>query len=275
MRERLDCALFQTCCTAELLNGLPGVHANGRMYIHAVGPPQDVALAESSLYIANLGPALRRFDVCLMPVAESNLAWARMTLAASRGMLGTPVLAVVYNLRAAALYDLLMLGVSDFHAAPVCFDGLRVRIEHMLDKGRYSVLQNGLPRQAATAVSETAGRYVDQASRTDQDAVGTAGNDILDNILSLDGDEIDAYATASASRCATTRESFRVAKGRVIERFERAYITAALGRHSGNIAMAARAAQKHRRAFWALMQKHCIDAAPYRELPPGKDLPGG
>ena len=30
------------------------------------------------------------------------------------------------------------------------------------------------------------------------------------------------------------------------------------------VARAARASSKHRRAFWALMRKHGIDAAPYR-----------
>src|SRR3546814_12809630 len=83
------------------------------------------------------------------------------------------------------------------------------------------------------------------------------------SILERSGLELEAFAIASASRCATTKESFRAAKSQVIERFERAYIKAALGRHSGNIAMAARAAQTHRRAFWALMRKNDIDATPF------------
>ena len=275
MRERLDCALFETHCTMTLSEGLSGMHANGRLHIQPVGPPQDVAVAESSLYVASLGHTLRRFDVCLIPVAESNLAWVRMTLAAARGALGTPVLAVVYNVRAAALYDLLMLGMADFHPGPVCFDSLRVRIEHILDKGRYAVLQQASVHAPTKGVGETNRGYGAEKGCQHAAAQGSIEQGLLDNILDCDGSEIEAYAAASASRCATTRESFRAAKGKVIERFERAYITAALGRHSGNIAMAARAAQKHRRAFWALMRKHHIDATPYRGLPGGKDLPGG
>ena len=42
------------------------------------------------------------------------------------------------------------------------------------------------------------------------------------------------------------------------------YTSLALSRHHGNVARAARASSKHRRAFWALMRKHGIDAAPYR-----------
>jgi DNA-binding NtrC family response regulator len=58
--------------------------------------------------------------------------------------------------------------------------------------------------------------------------------------------------------------SFRDAKNELVSNFERTYITQALTKHSGNIAMAARASNKHRRAFWALMRKHDIAAEPYR-----------
>jgi DNA-binding NtrC family response regulator len=58
--------------------------------------------------------------------------------------------------------------------------------------------------------------------------------------------------------------SFRDEKNSLVSNFERTYITQALIKHSGNIAMAARASNKHRRAFWALMRKHDIAAEPYR-----------
>src|SRR5699024_8379411 len=77
--------------------------------------------------------------------------------------------------------------------------------------------------------------------------------------------ELEAFAAASASHCACSSDSFGEAKGKVIERFERAYLLASLAKSSGNIAMAARAAKKHRRAYWALMRKHDIDAAPFRD----------
>jgi len=59
-------------------------------------------------------------------------------------------------------------------------------------------------------------------------------------------------------------ESFRSSKSKVVEQFEREYISKALLTHQGNIASAARASQKHRRAFWALMRKYQIDASQYR-----------
>ncbi|MCD0502999.1 helix-turn-helix domain-containing protein, partial [Bordetella petrii] len=60
-------------------------------------------------------------------------------------------------------------------------------------------------------------------------------------------------------------EPFRQAKARVVDGFEREYLQRALLLHAGNVAQAARASSKHRRAFWALMRKHRIDAAPYRQ----------
>src|SRR5690606_35036479 len=80
---------------------------------------------------------LRRFDVCLIPVSESNLVWARTTLSAAHGMLQTPVIALVRQLKAAALDDLYTLGIADFVREPVCLDELRIRVERILDAGRY------------------------------------------------------------------------------------------------------------------------------------------
>ncbi len=204
---------------------------------------------------------LRRYDVCLIPVSESNLAWARTALQAAQTVLQTPVMGLVRQLKAAALNDLYTLGLADFVRDPICAEELRVRIEQLLDERRYPVRE---PLTSSSAVGESQAPYPTAGpGETPQE------NALCASILGRSGHELEAYAIATASRCATSKESFRAAKSKVVERFERAYITAALGRHSGNIAMAARAAQKHRRAFWALMRKHEIDAAPYRsESPP-------
>lgn len=66
--------------------------------------------------------------------------------------------------------------------------------------------------------------------------------------------------------------AFRDAKAHVVRQFEHQYLTRAMACHGGNVSQAARASGKHRRAFWALLRKHRIDAAPFRE---GRDgLPG-
>jgi len=59
--------------------------------------------------------------------------------------------------------------------------------------------------------------------------------------------------------------SFQEAKRRVVADFERRYLERLLACHSGNIAGAARAAKKHRRAFWELLRKHSISAETFRE----------
>jgi two-component system response regulator GlrR len=54
-------------------------------------------------------------------------------------------------------------------------------------------------------------------------------------------------------------ESFKAAKARAIEEFERRYIQDLLVTHEGNISRAAEAVQKNRRAFWELIRKYKID----------------
>ena len=55
---------------------------------------------------------------------------------------------------------------------------------------------------------------------------------------------------------ADTAASFQEAKRRVVDSFERRYLEDALSRNKGNIAAAARASGKHRRAFFELMRRH-------------------
>jgi two-component system response regulator GlrR len=59
-------------------------------------------------------------------------------------------------------------------------------------------------------------------------------------------------------------ESFRAAKARVVENFERAYIEHLLACNGGNVTHAARAAKKNRRAFFELMRKYRIDSDSFR-----------
>jgi len=53
--------------------------------------------------------------------------------------------------------------------------------------------------------------------------------------------------------------SFQDMKAKVIEEFERAYLSELLTTHHGNISKAARAAKKERRAFQRLLMKHGLD----------------
>jgi two-component system response regulator GlrR len=55
------------------------------------------------------------------------------------------------------------------------------------------------------------------------------------------------------------RDSFKTLKAKAIADFETHYIQDVLFASNGNIAQAAKAAKKHRRAFWELIQKHRIN----------------
>jgi two-component system response regulator GlrR len=58
--------------------------------------------------------------------------------------------------------------------------------------------------------------------------------------------------------------SFKDAKARAVEQFERSYLAALLSAHQGNVAQAAHTAKKHRRALWQLIAKHHIDTSRFR-----------
>ena len=61
-------------------------------------------------------------------------------------------------------------------------------------------------------------------------------------------------------------ESFRDAKAKVVEQFERDYIRSLLLCHEGNISRASKSAGKNRRAFWELIRKYGIDVQGFRHL---------
>ena len=59
-------------------------------------------------------------------------------------------------------------------------------------------------------------------------------------------------------------QSFHAAKARLIRDFEKRFIESLLVKHKGNISHAAKSAQKNRRAFFELMQKHAIEVGRFR-----------
>ena len=59
------------------------------------------------------------------------------------------------------------------------------------------------------------------------------------------------------------KTSFQDMKSKVIEEFERAYLSELLTAHQGNVSKAARTARKERRVFQRLLQKHGLDRRVY------------
>ncbi len=76
--------------------------------------------------------------------------------------------------------------------------------------------------------------------------------------------DIDLAAPIASGNSAAI--SFRDAKKRVVDDFERSYIEQLLTAHSGNITIAARIAKKDRRAFFELIRKHHIEPQRFRAL---------
>jgi len=84
-----------------------------------------------------------------------------------------------------------------------------------------------------------------------------------------DGPLIRASDLSLLSEPAAGPASFRDAKARMINEFERDYILRLLCACDGNVSEAARAAAKNRRAFWELMRKHGINVEELRDASGG------
>ena len=97
-----------------------------------------------------------------------------------------------------------------------------------------------------------------------QRAVAMASGDTLE-AYDLDLPETGKAESTGPTMALMSREgissqsSFQDMKAKVIEEFERAYLSELLAAHQGNISKAARAAKKERRAFQRLLMKHGLD----------------
>jgi transcriptional regulator with GAF, ATPase, and Fis domain len=70
---------------------------------------------------------------------------------------------------------------------------------------------------------------------------------------------IAAYVPDGPEGVVIEQGGFQAMKAKMIDEFERAYLSKLLSSHQGNISKAARAARKERRAFQRLLHKHGLD----------------
>jgi hypothetical protein len=327
MREMLDCGVLMVPAHAEWMRAWMDRHALdiARVRLHAV------ALDEGALFVASNGRAtaytgaqaaaqslarlamsLRRFDACLLPVTPASLGWTRTALSCARQELCTPLIGLARGLKAAAVEDLLTLGMRDFVRDPLCPEELRVRVDrvacgrralsvgmsgsmsagsigHMSNMGAIGAGdaggQDAFHADAGVLESLTVERmvlhepsahYVQHGAHVALKVPPSAGSATSPATamstffhgetrprVSRETIDTSLLAIQAAPRIHPD-EPFRIAKSRVVDSFEQDYVRTALSRYAGNVARAARASSKHRRAFWALMRKHHIDAAPYR-----------
>ena len=190
---------------------------------------------------------LLQYQIALVAVSPTNLSWIRSQLHYARTYLRTPVIAVVKDLQAVAIQDLLDAGAADF----ILDHNLRTELPI-----RVKLLQQRLHQKATPY--HTPAEVIDSSEPIAQ-------SESTPYFLQEEGiNTLDAYTAAVASSYAHLEQPFQQAKNSVVRRFEKAYIRAALVRNQGNITRAARTASKHRRSFWELMRKHKIDADIYR-----------
>ena len=146
MRQQIDCAVLvlsahQAWLPEVLTAAEPGLN---RVKLYSLeweagaGPwpqsgydnPSPVSLPVDTLAQAGLG--LRRYDVVLLPVSMETLAWTRQALAAIPRGPFIPLLAILKDLRSAAIQDLLEMGVADFVRLPLCPEEFRARLLHAI-----------------------------------------------------------------------------------------------------------------------------------------------
>jgi hypothetical protein len=294
MRETLDCGVLMVPAHASWIQGWMQRHgaALNHIRLHAVpveeggvaaggGGTHHTGASVAAQFLARMAMSLRRFDACLLPVSSATLAWTRTALSCAGDGLHTPLVGVARGLKAAAVEDLLALGMRDFVRDPLCPEELRVRLDRVA--GGKRVVGMGAPSATPDNAAQDRGAALHGSLAAAHDpwpaAPATPAGSLCeparhyaaaqpgrgDGRPRLSQDAIDhALLTIQAAPRIHPDEPFRVAKSRVVDSFERDYLRTALSRHAGNVARAARASAKHRRAFWALMRKHDINAAPYR-----------
>jgi len=294
MRQQIDCAVLRLAAhhawLEDVLSGAAPALTRVRLHQLEWEAGQDLEVNTKEVVtlpvqaLAQASVSLRRFDLCLLPVSVDTLAWTRQALARIPRGPFLPLVGIFQNLKSAAMQDLLELGVSDFVRLPLCNDEFRARVLMTVSR----VPRPGTLREpeASYSAPESISAGVTPNYKSSHNEQGQGSSGIASLRASGSGSRVFMSAKpvkASAGRGVERQPlqsaialnamhhhpgllgSFRDAKNSLVSQFERTYITQALIKHSGNIAMAARASSKHRRAFWALMRKHDIAAELYRE----------
>jgi len=244
----IECAVLALPCQADWVE--PWMNRRGLNMRRQRFVRLTVACDESGRPSAwNALDALRadlyRYQVCILPVDAATLSWLRTGLGNLNPPLPVPLLCLCHALRAEAIDDLLRLGADDFVDTASGVDEVRARCTRVIRQThRTAAAEPGYiadPPASAGAIVHLekgmAARCGESARRYDAVPLVWPGED----------------------------DSFSRAKKRVIDRFECDYLRSALMRSAGNVASAARASAKHRRAFWALMRKHGIHADQFRQ----------
>lgn len=252
----------------------------------------NVSLRTDLLYHAAV--RLRRYDALLLPVSMETIAWTRRLLASIPRGPSIPVIGVLNNVQPAAMVDLLELGMIDFMQVPLNVGELRARILCAVSRApRRMILRDRIMgtgerhsdyvRLRRMLAFERPGRdklYVNDGAVTSQLSLAHEGSALWgeqDHRLGQGwsyGRESEDSETAQdlpiverLRRVFENRyQTFGEVKAQLISEFESQYVKDALALQNGNVARAAAASGKNRRAFWEIMRKHKIDAKAFRDV---------
>ncbi|GAA5232885.1 hypothetical protein FOZ76_02115 [Verticiella sediminum] len=139
MNRRIDCALLMLPAFGEWVAApwteplLGPVHLqvlplcegggwNGQVQAQGCYAPQ------AAMALSRLSPALRRFDLCVLPVSPASLGWTRAALLAARGQLPVPLLLLTRQVSSGAVGDLLALGAADFMPQSARHEEIKARL---------------------------------------------------------------------------------------------------------------------------------------------------
>lgn len=217
---------------------------------------------------------LYRYQACLMPVDPTTLSWVRTALSSLTGELPVPLLCITRDLKAEAVGDLFRFGLLDFIDHQASQDEIRARCTEVVKnlKRRHRVAAfhstDGPATYSHVTMSGTPSTGVADDYAVYRSGVGARSQPALhlqSRCKSRASRLADNAGARTREQVMQTETSFRQAKQHVINHFEAQFLKTALAQHRGNVAGAARACAKHRRAFWALMRKHGIDANTFRK----------
>jgi hypothetical protein len=109
-RVSMDCAILMVPDHADWMSQFVRECApsGDRFRLHCValdGTPwqPDTGPASTADALRTCAMALRRYDVCLLPVTLSTLGWTRMALAVAEGVIDTPMVGITRDMTAAGL----------------------------------------------------------------------------------------------------------------------------------------------------------------------------
>ena len=240
----LDCLLLRPTRTEDRLRAL---RARWKEHEQISLQTQVVAQLTCIQQTQALADQIDRFDLVLLIPSLDELPWCRTLLAECQPTWARPVMLLTHDLQAAAIHDLLWLGAADFAQldAPFAEVLLRCRRLHHQRLGQRGCTQLRVSETAIASESNRGWRAGAHSQRDSSD------------------ESLNPGPTASSDTQPQVPD-FNSAKRACIHTFERRWLIHMLRTHRGNVTHAARASGKDRRAFWALLQRHQLSAAPFR-----------